>query len=73
MGSDPSLRQLLALLIGSIGLGYMLHGKRQTHAVSLGCGVLLLVIPFSFSHLPALVAVALVLMVLPFFLYRFLA
>ncbi|MCP9834282.1 MULTISPECIES: hypothetical protein [unclassified Cyanobium] len=72
MRSDPSLRLLLALLFGSVGLGYMLYGKKQGHAVALGCGVLLVVIPFGFSNLAALVAVALVLMVLPFLLSRFL-
>lgn len=72
MGSDPSLRQLLTLVIGSIGLGYLLHGKKQTHAVALGCGVLLMVVPYGISHLPALVAIALLLMVLPFLLNRFL-
>ncbi len=72
MRSDPSLRLLLALLYGSVGLGYMLYGKKQAHAVCLGCGVLLVVIPFGFSNLTALVAVALVLMVLPLLLSRFL-
>jgi hypothetical protein len=72
MGSDPSLRQLLALLIGSVGLGYMLYGRKQAHAVALGCGVLLVVIPFGLSHLPTLVTMALLLMVLPFLLHRFL-
>jgi hypothetical protein len=73
MGSDPSLRQLLTLVIGSVGLGYMLYGRQQAHAVALACGLMLVVIPFGVSHLPALVAVALALMVLPFVLHRFLA
>lgn len=72
MRSDPSLRLLLALLFGSVGLGYMLYGKKQAHAVALGCGVLLVVIPFGVSNPPALVALALVLMALPFVLSRFL-
>lgn len=72
MGSDPSLRQLLMLVIGSIGLGYVLYGRKQAHAVALGSGVLLVVVPYGISHLPALVAVALLLMVLPFLLHRFL-
>lgn len=71
MGSDPSLRQLLTLVIGSVGLGYMLYGRKQAHAVALGCGVLLVVIPFG-VNLPALTAVAMLLMVLPFLLNRFL-
>jgi hypothetical protein len=72
MGSDPSLRQLLTLVIGSIGLGYLLYGRKQAHAVALGCGVLLMVVPYGIGHLPALVAIALLLMVLPFLLHRFL-
>ncbi|MBD2549856.1 amino acid transport protein [Microcystis elabens FACHB-917] len=72
MGSDPSLRQLLTLVIGSVGLGYMLYGRKQAHAVALGCSVLLVVIPFG-VNLPALTAVAMLLMVvLPFLLNRFL-
>ncbi len=42
MGSDPSLRQLLTLVIGSVGLGYALFGRKQAHAVVL----LLMVLPF---------------------------
>ncbi|MCP9785513.1 hypothetical protein [Cyanobium sp. N5-Cardenillas] len=72
MGSDPSLRQLLTLAIGSVGLGYVLYGRKQAHAVALGCGVLLVVVPYGISHLTALVAIALLLMVLPFLLHRFL-
>ncbi len=72
MRSDPSISQLLALLIGSVGLGYTIYGKKQAHAVALGCGVLLMVVPYAISHLPALVSIALLLMVLPFLLNRFL-
>jgi hypothetical protein len=70
MRSDPSTGQLLALLIGSVGLGYTIYGKKQGHAVALGCGVLLMVVPYGVSNLPALVAVALALMELPFLLNR---
>ncbi len=72
MRSDPSLSQLLALVIGSIGMGYTIYGRKQAHAVALGCGVLLMVLPYGVSNPPALVAVALLLMVLPFLLHRFL-
>lgn len=73
MGSDPSLRQLLTLVIGSVGQGYMLYGRKQAHAVALGCGVLLVVVIHFGVNLPALTAVAMLLMVvLPFLLNRFL-
>ncbi len=73
MRSDPSLGQVLALLMSSVGLGYTIYGKKQAHAVALGCGVLLMVVPYVVSNVAALLIVALTLMVLPFVLHRFLA
>jgi len=73
MRSDPSIGQLLALLISSAGLGYTIYGKKQGQAVALCCGVLLMLVPYVLSNLAVLVIVALTLMVLPFVLNRFLA
>jgi hypothetical protein len=73
MRSDPSIGQLLALLISSVGLGYTIYGKKQSHALALGCGMLLMVVPYVISNVAALLIVALTLMVLPFVLHRFLA
>jgi hypothetical protein len=73
MRSDPSLGQVLALFMSSVGLGYTIYGKKQAHAVALGCGVLLMVVPYVVSNVAALLIVALTLMVLPFVLHRFLA
>ncbi len=73
MRSDPSLGQLLALLISSVGLGYTIYGKKQDQAVAVGCGVLLMVIPYGLSNLAVLLIVALLLMALPFVLNRYLA
>ena len=70
MRSDPSLFQLMTLLISSIGLGYTIYGKKQAHGVALGCGVLLMVVPYGIRSLPLLLLVALALMLLPFFLHR---
>ncbi len=73
MRSDPSIGQLLALLVSSVGLGYTIYGKKQDQAVALCCGVLLMVVPYVLSNLALLLIVALTLMVLPFVLNRFLA
>lgn len=73
MRSDPSIGQVLALLISSVGLGYTIYGKKQSHGLALGCGVLLMVVPYAVSNVAALLIVALTLMVLPFVLHRFLA
>ena len=73
MRSDPSIGQVLALLMSSVGLGYTIYGKKQSHALALGCGVLLMAVPYVVSNVAALLIVALTLMVLPFVLHRFLA
>ena len=73
MRSDPSIGQVLALLMSSVGLGYTIYGKKQSHALALGCGMLLMVVPYVISNVAALLIVALTLMVLPFVLHRFLA
>jgi hypothetical protein len=70
MPTDPSLLQLLTLLIGSIGLGYLVFGRKQSNAVALACGVLLMVVPYAISNLPALLVVAVGLVGLPFLLHR---
>jgi hypothetical protein len=72
MPSDPSLLQLLNLLIGSVGLGYLLYGRKQSNALALGCGVLLMLVPYGIPNLPVLTGVALALMLLPFLLPRLL-
>ena len=71
MHGDPSSLQLIGLVLGSVGLGYTIYGKKQAHAVALGCGVLLMAVPYAIGNLPVLLTVALGLMVLPFLLHRF--
>jgi hypothetical protein len=70
MPNDPSLLQVLGLLISSVGLGYLAYGRKQAHALSLGCGVLLMVAPLGIHSLPVLTVVALSLMGLPLLLHR---
>jgi hypothetical protein len=68
MSSDASTSQLIALVVGSMGLGYTVYGKKQGHALALGCGVLLMVAPYGISNPPVLLMVGLALMLLPFLL-----
>jgi len=37
---------LLGLLLGTVGLGYFLYGKKLQKAVPLGCGLALMVFPY---------------------------
>jgi hypothetical protein len=72
MRTDPSALQLIGLVLGSVGLGYTIYGRKQSHAVALGCGVLLMMAPFAIGNVPALLLTALTLMALPFLLHRLL-
>jgi len=66
MGDTASL--LLAVLLGSIGLGYFVYGKRQGNAVSLAAGVGLMVIPYFIGNHYVLSAAGIGLMFLPMFI-----
>lgn len=60
----------LSLLIGSIASGYMLYGRRQSSPTALLCGLALMVLPFLVPTGLPLLALALLLMALPFLLNR---
>ncbi len=46
------------VVIGSIGLGLFVYGKKQRRAPHLGVGVLLMIYPYFVSGLPATVGIA---------------
>ncbi len=68
MSSDASANQLTALVVSSMGLGYTVYGKKQGHALALGCGVLMMVIPYVVGDTAVLLVLGLALMLLPFLL-----
>lgn len=58
------------LLFGSIGLGFLVYGRRQRAVAPLLCGVALIVYPYFVSSTILLVAIGAALVALPFF-FRF--
>jgi hypothetical protein len=58
---------LWGLLFGSIGVGYLVYGRRQGAVVPLVCGIALMVYPYFVSNTIALVAIGAVLMAVPYF------
>jgi hypothetical protein len=59
---------LLSVLLGSIGSGYMLYGRRNNHLLATICGLLLIVVPtLIWAPLPLLIA-GMALMALPLLL-----
>lgn len=58
---------LWGLLFGSIGLGFVIYGRRQRAVVPLVCGLALMAFPYFVSNTVLMVVVGVVLMVIPYF------
>jgi hypothetical protein len=59
---------LWGLLFGSIGLGFLIYGRKQRAVVPLICGLALMIFPYFISNTILLVAIGGVLMAIPYFL-----
>jgi hypothetical protein len=59
---------LWGVLLGSIGLGFFVYGKRQKAVIPLLCGLGLMVFPYFISNSIILVLVGTVLIALPYFI-----
>ena len=59
---------LLNVLLGSIGAGYMVYGRRNNHLLATICGLLLLLVPALISAPLLLLLAGMALMALPLLL-----
>jgi hypothetical protein len=55
------------LLFGSIGLGFLIYGRKQRAVVPLICGLALMVFPYFVSNTALLIAIGVALMAIPYF------
>ena len=55
------------VILGSIGLGYIVYGRKQRNPIALISGVVLCGIPYLTSNIILLAAAGIALMALPFF------
>jgi len=55
------------LLFGSIGLGFLIYGRRQRAVVPLVCGLALMIFPYFVSNTILLITIGVVLIALPYF------
>lgn len=58
---------LLGVLLGAIGMVYIVYGRKQMHAMALISGILLCIYPYFVPHLWLSIPIAAVLMLLPRF------
>jgi len=65
MGDPLSL--MIGLVFGSIGVGYCIYGKKQSHLVAFLAGLFLIGLPYVIDNNAALILVSLIIMVVPKF------
>ncbi len=56
----------VGLILSSIGMGYIVYGRKQKKPIPLVCGLVLCGIPFVISSIPLLVIMGIALTSLPF-------
>lgn len=61
---------LWSLCFGSIGFGYFIYGKKQSHTVIRYTGIALMIFPYFIHNIVALIVVGFMLLLLPKFLKR---
>ena len=61
---------LLGLLFGSIGMGFAIYGRRQRQLMPFLAGLGLIGLPYVVDSTMAMIAVAILLVVLPFVVRR---
>ena len=56
---------LVSVLIGSVGLGYIIYGRKQMHATALICGLALCIFPYFIQNIWLTLLIAAGIMLLP--------
>jgi hypothetical protein len=66
-GKDEMATLLWGVLFGSIGMGFLVYGKRQSAPVPAACGIALMVFPYFVSNGWAMLLIGAALMAVPYF------
>jgi len=62
---DPGML-MWSILFGSIGIAYLVYGRKQRHVLALVTGLLLIVFPYFISNVMLLVALGALFVALPY-------
>ena len=65
---DSTASIMWALLIGSVGMAYVVYGRKQRRGIALLSGIGLCVFPYFVSNVILMLLIAVVLMALPYFI-----
>jgi len=65
---DNAASIMWGVLFGSIGMGYLIYGRKQRRGIALLSGVLLCIFPYFVANVFLMILTAIILMALPYFL-----
>jgi hypothetical protein len=63
---ESGTQLFLSLLFGSIGIGYLIYGKKRKRIAAMAAGLILCAFPYFVSNVLLLVGIGIVLVILPF-------
>ncbi|VGO20222.1 hypothetical protein [Pontiella sulfatireligans] len=66
---DAGTKILIATLLGAIGMGYIVYGRKQFKGSALVAGIVLCVYPYFVPNLLLLIVAGLAVMAAPFFIH----
>jgi len=66
---ESTAQLLWGVVLGSIGLGFFIYGKKQKAVVPLIVGIVLMILPYFISNGYLLAAAGAVLVILPYFVH----
>jgi hypothetical protein len=64
---DSTTSIMWVILFGSIGMGYLIYGKKQRRGIALLSGIALCAFPYFVSNVFLIILIGIVLMALPYF------
>jgi hypothetical protein len=64
---DSTTSIMWGILFGSIGMGYLIYGKKQRRGIALLSGIALCAFPYFVSNVFLIFLIGIVLMALPYF------
>ena len=65
---DDTAAILWGVVFGSIGMGYIIYGRKQRRGIVLLSGVVLFFLPYFVSNVFLMILIAIILMALPYLL-----
>ena len=63
---NPSTKIVLGMIFGSIGMGYIVYGKKQQRGIAFLSGVVLVAYPYFVPNVVLVILIGIVFMALPF-------